>query len=457
MTLPATTAPGPHLAAPVSAETLDLLKAALGPGSWSDDPDKVESRLTEWRGRWRGETPLLALPDSVEAVSRLVKLCAQHGVAITPQGGNTGLVGGQIPHGRFWSRPRALDRVRIEDLARGRLHGGRGGVTLLEAQEAAESAGRCSRCRWRRGHGDGGRQHLHQRGRQPAVLRYGDDARPGARGCRRCWPNGDGGPTRSSALRKDNTGYDLKQLLIEAEGTLGHHHRRQPEVVPADAFARDGVRGLLARESGQRGHRALMRAKEETGNGVEAFELMGRLGHRLRAEEHRHARTDEQRRHAWYALIEIVSSEPNGAEAGLERAGSGVRGRPGGRRRHCAERAADERLPGVSARISPRARSRAGGDGGLGVPFSRIADFIAEASDAVMKFHPGSRLVIFGHVGDGNIHFDVIQPAGGDGAAFAALRDQGARVVHDIVALCDGSISAEHGCRPDEVGRGAAL
>jgi FAD/FMN-containing dehydrogenase len=79
------------------------------------------------------------------------------------------------------------------------------------------------------------------------------------------------------------------------------------------------------------------------------------------------------------------------------------------------------------------------------VPVSRIADFIEEASHAVMKFHPGARLVIFGHVGDGNIHYDVIQPEGGDSAAFSALRDDGARIVHDIVARYEGSISAEHG------------
>ena len=141
MTLPATTAPGPRLAAPVSPETLDLVKAALGPGGWSDDPDKVAGRLTEWRGRWRGETPLLALPDSTAAVARLVKVCAERGVAITPQGGNTGLVGGQIPHGEILVSTARLNRVREVSPADDCMVV-EAGVTLLEAQEAAEAAGR---------------------------------------------------------------------------------------------------------------------------------------------------------------------------------------------------------------------------------------------------------------------------------------------------------------------------
>ncbi|HEY3813998.1 MAG TPA: FAD-binding oxidoreductase [Caulobacteraceae bacterium] len=440
MTLPVS-APGPRLAAPVTPETLDLLKAALGPGGWSDDPDKIEGRLTEWRGRWRGETPLLALPDSVEAVARLVKICAERGVAITPQGGNTGLVGGQIPHGEILVSTARLNRVREVSPADDCMVV-EAGVTLLEAQEAAESAGRFFPLSLA-AEGSatiGGNISTNAGG--TAVLRYGV-MRDLVLGLEAVLPNGEvfSGLKR---LRKDNTGYDLKQLLIGAEGTLGIITAASLKLFPQ---MRSRATAFVGLEDPAKAIDLLMRAKEETGNGVEAFELMGRLGIDFVLKNIPGTREPMASRHPWYALIEIVSSEHGGAEAGLER---------------ILARAFEDELI-TDAAIAQNAqqandfwRIREDQSSGqkpegaewkhdVSVPVSQIADFIHEASDAVLKFHPGSRLVIFGHVGDGNIHFDVIQPSGGDGAAFAALRDQGARVVHDIVARYDGSISAEHG------------
>ena len=441
MTLPATTAPGPRLASPVSSETLELLKAALGPGAWSDDPDTVAGRLTEWRGRWRGDTPLLALPDSVEATARLVKLCAERGVAITPQGGNTGLVGGQIPNGEILVSTARLNRIREVSPADDCMVV-EAGVTLLEAQEAAEAAGRLFPLSLA-AEGTatvGGNISTNAGG--TAVLRYGV-MRDLVLGLEAVLPNGEvfSGLKR---LRTANTGDDLKQLLIGAEGTLGIITAASLKLFPQ---MRSRATAFVGLESPAKAIDLLMRAKDETGNGVEAFELMGRLGIDFVLKNIPGTREPMQSRHPWYALIEIVSSEPGGAEAGLER---------------LLGRAFEDDLV-VDAAIAQSAqqmndfwRIREDQSSGqkpegaewkhdVSVPVSQIADFIAEASDAVVKFYPGARLVIFGHVGDGNIHFDVIQPAGADGAAFAALRDGGARVVHDIVARYDGSISAEHG------------
>ncbi|HWE46647.1 MAG TPA: FAD-binding oxidoreductase [Caulobacteraceae bacterium] len=434
-------APPGARAASVAPEVLNQLKAALGPGGWSDDPDKLEGRLVEWRGRWRGDTPLLALPDSVEAVARLVKVCAQHGVAITPQGGNTGLVAGQLPHGEILVSTARLNRVRDVSPADDCMVV-EAGVTLFEAQEAAEAAGRLFPLSLA-AEGTatvGGNISTNAGG--TAVLRYGV-MRDLVLGLEAVLPNGEvfSGLKR---LRKDNTGYDLKQVLIGAEGTLGIITAASLKLFPQ---MRSRATAFVGLENPAKAIALLMRAKEETGNGVEAFELMGRLGIDFVLKHIPGTREPMTSRHPWYALIEIVSAEPGGAEAGLER----LLGRA-----FEDELIADAAVAQNEQQMNDLWRIREDQSSGqkpegaewkhdVSVPVSRIADFIEEASAAVVKFYPGARLVIFGHVGDGNIHFDVIQPEGGDGHAFAAKRDDGARVVHDIVARYDGSISAEHG------------
>jgi FAD/FMN-containing dehydrogenase len=435
------TAPGPRLAAPVSAEVLAEIKAALGPGGWSDDAQRLEGKLVEWRGRWRGDTPLLALPDSVEAVSRLVKICAAHGVAITPQGGNTGLVGGQIPNGEILVSTARLNRVREVSPADDCMVV-EAGVTLLEAQEAAEAAGRLFPLSLA-AEGTatvGGNISTNAGG--TAVLRYGV-MRDLVLGLEAVLPNGEvfNGLKR---LRKDNTGYDLKQLLIGAEGTLGIITAASLKLFPQ---MRSRATAFVGLESPAKAIELLMRAKEESGSGVEAFELMGRLGIDFVLKHISGTREPLTTQHPWYALIEIAAPETGAAERALERILA---------RAFEDELVADAAIAQSAQQANDFWRIREDQSAGqkpegaewkhdVSVPVSKIADFIDEASDGVARFYPGARLVIFGHVGDGNIHFDVIQPAGGDGAAFAAKRDAGAEVVHDIVDRYEGSISAEHG------------
>jgi FAD/FMN-containing dehydrogenase len=201
-----------------SPEALNALKAAAGPGGWTDDPAEIAPWLKEWRNRWSGHTPLMLTPRSTEEVARLVATCAEHRVAIVPQGGATGLVGGQVPFGEVLLSLRKMRAVRdvtpLDDAMTVEA-----GVTLLEAQQAAAAAGRMFPLSLA-AEGSatiGGVISTNAGG--TAVIRYGV-MRDLVLGIEAVLPNGEifRGLKR---LRKDNTGYDLKQLLIGAEGTLG--------------------------------------------------------------------------------------------------------------------------------------------------------------------------------------------------------------------------------------------
>ena len=202
----------------VPADVISRLKAVLGEGGWSQDPDRLAPKLVEWRDRWSGTTPLLVLPRNTAEVAAIVGICAESGTAITPQGGNTGLVGGQIPDGEILlslERMRAVREVNVDD----DVLIVEAGLTLAEAHDVAAkvdrrfplslaSEGSCT---------IGGLISTNAGG--VAVLRYGT-MRQLVLGLEAVLPNGEvwNGLKR---LRKDNTGYDLKQLLIGAEGTLG--------------------------------------------------------------------------------------------------------------------------------------------------------------------------------------------------------------------------------------------
>src|SRR5580704_1429564 len=257
---------------PVPADVISRLKAVLGEGGWSQDPDRLAPKLVEWRDRWSGTTPLLALPRSTAEVAAVVGVCAESGTAITPQGGNTGLVGGQIPDGEILlslERMRAMRETNVDD----DVLIVEAGLTLAEAHEAAAAVGRrfplslasegsCT---------IGGLISTNAGG--VAVLRYGT-MRQLVLGLEAVLPNGEvwNGLKR---LRKDNTGYDLKQLLIGAEGTLGVVTAAALKLFPELASRAVAIAGV---ESPAAAVELLGRAKEVSGGAVESFELIGRLG-----------------------------------------------------------------------------------------------------------------------------------------------------------------------------------
>ena len=430
------------MTAPHPVDAVSRLKAVLGPEGWSDEPSRLEPKLVEWRGRWRGQTPLLVLPRTVEEVSAVVGICVEAGVAITTQGGNTGLVGGQIPEGEILLSTEKLRAVRdvapVDDAMVVEA-----GVTLLEAQQAAEQHGRLFPLSLA-AEGTatiGGNISTNAGG--VAVLRYGM-MRDLVLGLEAVLPNGEifRGLKR---LRKDNTGYDLKQLLIGAEGTLGVVTAASLKLFPIMRSRATAVVGL---ESPAKAVTLLHRAKAETGGGVDAFELMSRLGTQMVLKNIPGTRDPlPDGEYPWTVLVELASGEPGAAEAAMERLLS--QALEDGTILDAAVAQSQQQVKDFwRVREDQSAGQKAEGAGwkhDISAPISKVAAMLEEATAAVERFHPGVRVTAFGHVGDGNIHYDVIMPEGADAAAFGALRDEGSRIVHDIVARYEGSISAEHG------------
>ena len=426
---------------PVPADVISRLKAVLGEGGWSQDPERLAPKLVEWRDRWSGTTPLLALPKTTREVAAVVGLCAEAGVAITPQGGNTGLVGGQIPQGEILLSTERLRAVRdvtpLDDVMVVEA-----GVTLAAAHEAALTVGRRFPLNLA-SEGSatvGGLISTNAGG--TAVLRYGT-MRELVLGVEAVLPNGEiwNGLKR---LRKDNTGYDLKQLLIGAEGTLGVVTAAALKLFPvlvsrAVAYA--------ALESPHDAIELLARAKAETGGAVEGFELISRLGIELAIKNLPGMREPLESRPPWYVLIETASGEPGAAEASMERLlAAALEAGLISDAAVAQNQAQAAAFWALREGQSPAQKSEGPAwKHDVSVPVSRVADFIEAATRTLEARFPGVRVDAFGHVGDGNIHYDVLAAVGGDPVLHNALRDVGAHIVHDLVMSLGGSISAEHG------------
>ena len=426
---------------PVPGDIISRLKSVLGEGGWSDDPERLAPHLVEWRDRWTGDTPLMVLPKATAEVSAVIGICAEAGVAITPQGGNTGLVGGQIPDGEILlslTRMRAIrDLDPFDDVIVAEA-----GVTLAAVHEAALAADRRFPLSVA-SEGSatiGGLVSTNAGG--TAVLRYGT-MRDQVLGLEAVLPNGEiwNGLKR---LRKDNTGYDLKQLLIGAEGTLGVVTAASLKLRPLLPSRAVAIAGL---HSPRQAIELLARAKAETGGALEAFELMSRLGFSLVLKNIPDQRDPLAEPHPWYVLIEAASGEPGAAEASMERLLAAAL-----EDRLLQDVAIAQSEKQMSAFWALRENQSAGqkAEGAawkhdVSVPVSKIADFIETASADLLKRWPELRITAFGHVGDGNVHYDVLSALGADQAVHAARREEGAKMVHDRVASFSGSISAEHG------------
>jgi FAD/FMN-containing dehydrogenase len=426
---------------PVPADVLSRLKALLGPKGWSENPERLAPKLVEWRDRWSGTTPLLALPASTAEVSAVVGVCAESGVAITPQGGNTGLVGGQIPQGEILLSLERMAAIRDLDVFDDVIVA-EAGATLAAVHEAALEAGRLFAVSIA-SEGSatiGGMVSTNAGGTQ--VLRYGN-MREQVLGLEAVLPNGEvwNGLKR---LRKDNTGYDLKQLLIGAEGTLGVVTAASLKLRPVLVSHQVAIAAVASPTDAVR---LLALAKAETGGALEAFELMSRTGLALVLKNIPDQREPLAEAHPWYVLIEIASGEPGAAEAGMERLLAKAL------EVELIRDAAVAQSEGQAKAFWALREHQSGAQKPEGaawkhdvsVPVSKIGGFIEDASAEIERRWSGVRIVAFGHVGDGNVHYDVLAPAGGDQKAHAASRDEGARLVHDRVAALGGSISAEHG------------
>ena len=419
---------------------LQKLKEAAGPGGWSDDPGEMAPHLVEWRKRWQGASPLLLKPAATRDVARILAVCDETETAIVPQGGNTGLVGGQIPtQGEVLLSLERMNRIRAVSLEDNTLIA-EAGVVLANAQKAAEQAGRLfplslaaeGSCTI------GGNVSTNAGGVN--VLRYGM-TRELVLGLEVVLANGRV-LDLMRGLRKDNTGYDLKQLFIGAEGTLGVVTAAMVKLFPKPA----GFATVLAAIGDVAVAVDLLnRLQEATGGLITAFELMQRRALDL-VIEHIPGTTNPLSGHeGWMVLIEVSNPAAFDAREALEQALASAMEQGILADAVFAKTARDREALWRLREAIPEAQRQSGASvaNDISVPLSRIADFIASAEAAVRAVLPEARPFTFGHVGDGNLHFAVQAP--GHDAKLAAAREDVERAVQETAAKLRGSISAEHG------------
>jgi FAD/FMN-containing dehydrogenase len=413
------------------------LAARLGPRGHATDAETLASYLTEWRGAYSGHTPFLALPANTEEVADIVRLCAEAGAKITTQGGNTGLVGGQIPDGEVLVSLTRMNSIRAIDAANDSLIA-EAGVVLTAVQQAAAESNRLFPLSLASEASAtiGGLISTNAGGVH--VLRYGM-MRELVLGLEAVLPDGRVF-SDLSGLRKDNTGYDLKQLFIGAEGTLGIVTAATLKLFSRPA-ARETV--LLSVPSAAHALALLHRMKAATG-AVSAFEVMNRLSMDLTAKNVpnvRNALPDAR----LAVLIEFESAHALGLREGLETALADAVEAGEAEAALIAENTTQTRdfwalRESISAGHRPEG-AQVSHD--VSVPVSRTPDFLGRANAAMEARYPGARIVAFGHMGDGNFHYTVLQAEGADPATFPG--DALTQDVYAVAAALGGSISAEHG------------
>jgi FAD/FMN-containing dehydrogenase len=426
------------------AAFLDRVAGIVGARYVITDAQDMAPHLVESRGLYRGTALAVVKPRSTAEVAQVLALANETGFTIVPQGGNTGLVGGQVPQD-----PRRdvvlsltrLDGIREVDPASDTMTV-EAGVTLLRAQEAARgvdrlfplslaSEGSCT---------IGGNLGTNAGG--TAVLAYGN-ARDLVLGLEvamadgRVW-NGLG------KLRKDNTGYDLKNLFVGSEGTLGIITAAVLKLFPAP---RSAVTAFFGLPSPQAALAVLMAAKTRAGTALTTFELMPRFGIDTVVRHMSGCRDPLAGRHPWYVLMELSSA----SQASLEETCEGILAQAI-EEGHVEDATIASSLDQRNAlwRLREALSEAQGFEGGsikhdISLPLAAVPDFIDECEAALRDLVPGCRPLPFGHMGDGNLHFNVSQPVGADKQAFMDRWGEVNALVHGMTMARGGSISAEHG------------
>ena len=441
---------------PVPDEVIQRLKLAVGPKGWIEAEADKQAYLVDARELYHGATPLVLRPGSVAEVAAVVGICAGAGVGVVPQGGNTGYCGGATPDqsgGEILLSTSRLNRVRALDPLNYTITV-EAGCILAHIQQAAEEADRLfplslaaeGSCQI------GGNLSTNAGG--IAVLRYGN-ARDLALGLEVVLPDGqvwDG----LTALRKDNTGYDLKQLFLGAEGTLGVITAATLKLFPRP---RDLMTAFVALPDAEAALRLLARMRSASSDGITSFEYLNRSCLDI-VTAHIADTTDpfaEPYEH--YALIELAAGrEASGlaeaAEAALAEAFEAAEVLDATIAQSGQQAKALWRL----RETIPEAQKLAGAGmkHDVSVPLSSVPAFLGQAIAAVEEMIPGVVAIPFGHMGDGNVHFNLVQPAHADPEEFLARTHEVEARVHDIADALDGSFSAEHGVgvlKKGELGR----
>lgn len=420
---------------------LAALTASLDPKAWSLDPAELDAHARDWRGRYAGGTPLVLKPASAQEAARMLAACNDARIAVMPQGGVTGLVGASTPAGEVVISMKRMNAIREIDTANESMTVEAGAV-LQTVQDAARQAGKLFPLSLG-AQGSamiGGLISTNAGGVQ--VLRYGM-MRELVLGLEAVLPDGRV-LSGLSGLRKDNTGYDLKQLFIGAEGTLGLVTAATLKLFPRPAST--GV-ALAAVRDPEAAVSLLGHLKDTTGGAVSAFELISGFAMELVCQHVPGARSPLEGNPDWMVLIELSSAEPDRAsqlmETALESAfEAGL-----------VEDAAIAQSEAQAARFWALRENVPEGEKAHGkaakhdvsVPVSRMAAFMREATEQAQKMIEGSRVIAFGHVGDGNVHFNLASIAPGAGEEFIARAEPATRLIYDLVDKHHGSISAEHG------------
>ncbi|HEY3890485.1 MAG TPA: FAD-binding oxidoreductase [Bradyrhizobium sp.] len=431
----------PSPSPPLSPELVARFRTIVGDRYAVTDAAAIAPYLTEERDLYHGRSPLVLRPGSTAEVSAICRLATEQRIALVPQGGNTGLVGGQTPHhGEVVVSMRRIDRIRDIDIASNTMTCEAGVVLQVAQQRASDmdrlfplSLGAEGSCTI------GGNLSTNAGG--TAALAYGV-AREMALGLEVVLADGRV-LNALSKLKKDNTGYDLRNLFIGAEGTLGIITAATLRLFPKPRAVETAYVGLRSPADALT---LLAISQNEAAGSLTSFELLSDVAVDFSVRHGIDIRNPLAGGHPWYVLMELSSSRDD-ARAALESilaqglddgvvADAVIAANLGQRQAFWKLR--DE----MSAAQKPEGGSI---KHDISVPVAAVPDFIAEANAAVVKLIPGSRPVPFGHLGDGNIHYNVSQPVGGDAADFLARWHEVNAVVFDIVRRMGGSISAEHG------------
>ena len=430
-----------------AADFLDEALALLGPRGLIRDHDLIEPWLTDWRGRYTGRALAMAAPADTAELAALMRLCARHCIAVVPQGGNSGMVGGATPTARGDELLLSLRRLneidRIDVAARQVTCGA--GVVLQTLHEAVAEVGlRFPLTLGGKGSATvGGLISTNAGGTQ--VLRHGA-MRALVLGVEAVLADGSI-YSALTPLKKDNRGFDLKQLLIGSEGTLGIITEATLRLVPAIA---DRVVVWAGVESIQTARALLLHAEAALGDALEGFEVVPQSSLEAVLDLLPDARAPLAEPHPWHALIEVVADRTGASalpsqvetmladafEAGLVSDAT-----------IAANETQAEAFWTLRDSVAPAERAQGPAmQHDISVPVARMADFVEMAVPTIEARWPGTRAIAFGHLGDGNVHFHVIAPPGAARAAWEATDGAAiSRDVYDLVVAWHGSISAEHG------------
>ncbi|MGY4477414.1 FAD-binding oxidoreductase [Bradyrhizobium sp. USDA 3364] len=428
-------------APPLPPELLEKFRAIVGAKYAVTDAADIEPYVTEERDLFHGRSPLVLRPGSTAEVAAICKLATEHRIALVPQGGNTGLVGGQTPHnGEVVVSLRRLDKIRDIDVESNTMTCEAGVVLQIAQQKAAEvdrlfplSLGAEGSCTI------GGNLSTNAGG--TAALAYGV-AREMAIGLEVVLADGRV-LNALSKLKKDNTGYDLRNLFIGAEGTLGIITAATLKLFPRPRAVETAYVGL---KSPAAALKLLSISRNEAAGSLTSFELLADIAVDFSIRHGIDIRDPLESKHPWYVLMELSSSRDDARDTLEAILAQGM-----------DDGIVDDAV--IAANLSQRqafwklrdemsaAQKPEGGSikHDISVPVAAVPAFIAEANAAVVKLIPGARPVPFGHLGDGNIHYNVSQPVGANAADFLARWHDVNAVVFEIVLRMGGSISAEHG------------